>query len=158
MNKQRVWGVALGVSVTVNVFCIAALVTLMLTRPLDRGPDRRPMPLPAEARDLFREIDPRQQPGFQRVREELGQRRRAVRDALTAQPFNSERLNLAFEQLRTVEHRAAALAHQRISEVAQDISPEQRETLAEFVERRPGPPPPGGSGGPGKRPPPPPPH
>ncbi|MGJ8669022.1 MAG: periplasmic heavy metal sensor [Oceanococcus sp.] len=149
MNNHRLWGIALGVSLTVNAFCIAALVTNVFAPRHERGD--RPPPLPPEARALFREINPRQIPGFRESMAELRQHRDTVRLTLTADPFDREKLNAALAQLRQSEAKKTAYAHQKIAEVAAGLAPEQREKLAKFVGRHRGMPPPDDRGG---RPPP----
>ena len=138
MNSQRLWGVALGVSLTVNAFCIAALITNVFTPRL--GPDHGRPSLPTAAHALFREIDPREQPGFRESIQALRQHRSAVRTALSADPFDAEKLAAAFAKLRQAETQKAAHAHQKIAEVAASLSPEQRAQLARFIGRRRGPP------------------
>lgn len=135
MNSQRLWGVALGVSLTVNAFCIAALLTSVFAL---RDPPAQRQGLPPEARALFRAIDPRQQPGFDASIRRLRQHREDVRNALVAQPFDAAALAEAFARLRETEAEKAAHAHRKVAEVAARLSPEQRRQLAEFVGRRPG--------------------
>lgn len=134
MNSQRLWGIALGVSLTLNIFCLAALLTNLLVPA--QGPDHKRPPLPAEARALFHQIDPRRQPGFHDSIRSLREDREAVRDALTAEPFDAAQLEQALARLRSSETRKAELAHRKIAEVAAQLDAEQRQHLARFVERR----------------------
>ncbi len=151
MNSHRLWGVALGISLAVNAFCIAALVTNVFAPGPEPG--HRPPPLPPEARALFRQIDPRELPGFRDSMDALRQRRGEVRGALTAQPFDADRLAAAFAELRQAEADRAAFAHQKIGEVASRLTPEQRQALAELIGRRRGMPRPPHHAAPPERPP-----
>lgn len=134
MNSQRIWGITLGVSLTVNVFCIAALLSYVLGG--QPGSHHKRAPLPPEARALFRELNLREMPGFRESINLLKQRREAVRSALVAEPFDPEKLDLAFAQLRESEAQKARFAHDRVTEVASKLAPEERRIMAEFVGRR----------------------
>ena len=135
MNKPTIWAFALGVSLAVNVACIAALVTLGLLP--NRGGDHRPPPATPAAAALFRAVDPRRDPEFGRAVQALRAERRAVREALMAEPFDAARLDAALARLRQAESRVASLAHRRVVAVAETLSAPERAALAEFVGRRP---------------------
>lgn len=139
MNKERNWGIALGASLIVNVFCLSALLTGWLAPPPPMhggGP-----PPPPEARILFEEIAPHRQPGFRQSMDAIHQQRQAVGRAFAAEPFNAEQLAGALAALRHAESAGAELAHQRIVAAAATLTSDERRQLEPFVGHRPGKPP-----------------
>ena len=134
MNSHRIWGLALGASLTVNAFCIAALLTGYLSAKPPHW--QAHAPLPAQARALFEDIAPHNQPGLRQSIRHIRAQRQDVRAALTADPFDIEALNQAFINLREAEKQAAVRAHQRITEVASKLSPEERQQLAKIIAHR----------------------
>ncbi|MGJ8687218.1 MAG: periplasmic heavy metal sensor [Spongiibacteraceae bacterium] len=137
MNSHRIWGVALGVSLTINAFCLAVLLTGWLAPPHEE----RRGPLPPQARALFEQVAPHRQPGFREAAKAIRQQRMAVRSALVAKPFDATNLSVAFAALRETENAAAVRAHQRIVDVAATLPLEGRRQLSKLVGRRPGKPP-----------------
>lgn len=133
MNSQKLWGVVLGASLTVNVFCIAALAALLVTSGQWRHGPSQMSSLPAEAQALFQEISLRQQPGFRQSIREVREQFAAVDEALMADPFDAQQLHEAFAALRQAKTASAELAHQRIAEVAASLTPDEREALAGMI-------------------------
>jgi Spy/CpxP family protein refolding chaperone len=80
---------------------------------------------------------------FAAQRPELRQRiralfdaRRGVRDAIRAEPFDRPALDAAFARLRTAEADAALQAQGALGDVLQQLTPEERQQLADLVPRR----------------------
>lgn len=137
MNSHRMWGIALGISLSLNVFCISALMTGWLAPPPPHHGAARG-PLSEQARALFEQLSPHHQPEFRESIGAIHQQRKAVRAAFVAQPFDAKQLAAAFAALRKAEGTTATLAHQRIIDVAAKLSFEERKQLEQFVGRRPG--------------------
>ena len=137
MNSQRIWGLALGISLSLNAFCLAALLTGWFgSGPAHHDPGQH---LPPQARELFRELAPFRQAGVREAMQTIRQQRQGVRAALTAEPYDPDELAAAFARLREAETTAALRAHQHISRVAATLSAQDRKQLARFVGRRQGP-------------------
>ncbi len=137
MNSHRIWGIALGLSLSLNVFCLSALLTDWLA-PADGPQAEARGPVPAHARALFNSMALHRQPGFQQARKEIHKQRQRVRTALLAEPFDADRLAKALAELRAAESSTAQLAHRRITEVAATLPAEERQMLERFIGRSPG--------------------
>lgn len=62
--------------------------------------------------------------------------REAVQAAMLAEPFQSERLDAAFADLRRAESDTASEAHAMLAEVTALAKPDERERLAELMKGR----------------------
>jgi uncharacterized membrane protein len=135
MNSHRIWGVALGASLAINVFCLGVFITGWMTSTPQHEPRRGPLPPHAAA--LFEQAAPHQQPGFEEVVNTVHRRHKAVKAALVAEPFDTSKLTAAFAALREAENSAAVLAHQQVVEVAETLSLAERQHLGNLVGRGP---------------------
>lgn len=138
-------------SLLLNVALLAALV-LLVPRLHDRddGPrDRRAPPLPAlfDPRALKQALPEARHPALdaalrghrEEIRSRLGtlfEARRAVRRAMTADPFNRTALDAAFVQLRDAEAATAAEAQAMLGDVLADSTAAERERIANLIPRR----------------------
>lgn len=66
----------------------------------------------------------------------MAQAREGVREAMRAEPFERERLDAAFAQLRDTESRTAQEAHALLADLATQATPQERERLAGLLGGR----------------------
>lgn len=66
----------------------------------------------------------------------MAQAREGVREAMAAEPFERERLDAAFAQLRDAESRTAQEAHALLADLATRATPEERERLSGLLAVR----------------------
>lgn len=127
--------VALALSVTLNLFLLGFGAARWFHGPHDmhgpgamRGMPRRGGPL--AMRELMRDLpEPRRQ-ALRDTRQQLRGAQTAVRDALTAEPFDRDRLLHAFEQLQRSSSEAQRLMHENMAEIAPRLNADQRARLA----------------------------
>ena len=63
----------------------------------------------------------------------MAQAREGVREAMRTEPFERERLDAAFAQLRDTESHTAQEAHALLADLAAQATPQERERLARLV-------------------------
>ncbi len=131
---------ALLLSVAVNLVLAAALAVLGLdpqraTVSIGVGPIRVPHPerllrvLPEADRPLAREVIERHRAGIREQLPALHTARRELRDAFTAEPTDSRRIDAALAQVREREAAAAAAVQAMLRDLAGRVSPEGRRAL-----------------------------
>jgi Spy/CpxP family protein refolding chaperone len=136
-------------SLAINLILATWFVVHAPWRHAPGGPDGRhgPVPqfvdlrsfrrvLPEERRDVIDAVFAPQRPA---LRERLGalfQARRAVREAMRAEPFDRAALDAAFERLREAETEAALQTQATLGDVLQQLTPEERRQFADLVPRR----------------------
>lgn len=147
-RTTRRLGLALAISVGINLFVVGAATSHWLRR------SEGPAPVRDGGRFLFRSTERLSEPGrakvrsiMKRHRSDLAPRRRAMRQAqkdvqaaLGAEPFDRARLDRGLEQLRKETSRAQRELHTALGEAAAQLGPEDRKHLAEAMAtfRRPG--------------------
>lgn len=89
-----------------------------------------------EARALARDVIAARGPEYRALRDEVGEARQRVGDAVTADPFDRATLDAALADLRAKEARIIALRHQAFADVAGGLSPDARRSLMEAFGRR----------------------
>jgi uncharacterized membrane protein len=129
---------ALLVSVALNVLLGAALAVLWLDLqrdPIGVGPIRVPHAerllhvLPEADQPIAREVIERHRAGIREQLPALRAARRELRDAFTAEPSDSQRIDVALEQVRKREAATARAVQAMLRDVAGRISPEGRRAL-----------------------------
>jgi uncharacterized membrane protein len=128
MNKlTRNLILALAASVLVNVFLCGLLAGRFLRRAArPTGPDAVEIDA-APMRGVWRRRDALLRPRGEAV----GAARRAVRDALVAEPFNAEAMESALAGLRTQTDAAQIALHRALVDSARELSLEDRRRLAD---------------------------
>lgn len=148
--RRRLLWIALG-SIALNFFLGGMLIAGFLGGP--EGHDRAPLSgLTAAQRTQVDAIHKAHRPTLRTTRREIRSARDAVQDAMTADPFDREALDIAFARLRTRSTHARAAVHAMLVETAAVLPIEAREAMAQrhLHRRRPfrlypgfyGPPPP----------------
>jgi uncharacterized membrane protein len=127
---------ALAVSVLVNVFFVglwAGRFMRSATREV-RGPDTFEIDQAAPMRGVWRKRDAVLRPRSDAV----DAARRAVREALVAEPYNPEAMESALAGLRAQTDAAQLALHRALADAAKELGPEDRRRLAEsrWFERR----------------------
>lgn len=92
--------------------------------------------LPAERRQLIDGVLASHRGAMHARIVHMRQAREGVREAIRATPFERERLDAAFTQLRESEARTAEQAHALLADLATQATPEERERLARLVGGR----------------------
>jgi uncharacterized membrane protein len=120
---------ALAASVLVNVFFVgmwAGRFMRSATREA-RGPDAVEIDGTAPMRGVWRRRDAVLRPRSEAV----DAARRAVRDALVAEPYNPEAMETALTNLRAQTDSAQVALHRALADAARELGPEDRRRLAE---------------------------
>lgn len=137
---------ALLLSLAVNVL-LAATLAAGAWRQSHRGaetgggPMRMPGPaqiaraLPEADRPVLREVLSSHRGEMRPRVVEARRARRAVRDALLAEPFDAKALDVALAEMRARDGEVIAFAQGLLAEVAGKVSPEGRAGLAKAIER-----------------------
>lgn len=153
MQNTRVWALALILSLMLNAFAFGFLIRDQYNdrhRPaeLEEAMLRMHAPKPDTRPDLT-DIEPlltklraSDHPEFRPAVQKIHTARHAAQRALQAEPFDANALEQALADLRQAEQAAAERAHASISELAIELSPEERRQLGRLVRHR---------GGPGRR-------
>jgi uncharacterized membrane protein len=129
---------ALIVSVCVNLFLIGGMFGGHFHAPWAK-PGRMPgvimATVPPELKSVIREKFQASSPASKAERDALKQemegKRLRVADALAAEPFDPTRLEVELSELEQTATGMLARAHRRISEIAGELTPEQRQQWAE---------------------------
>ena len=152
-RTTRRLGIALAISVGINLFLVGGIASHLL-----RAPSSRPPP-PDGGHFLFRSSERLSDPGrakvrtiMRRHRSDLAPRRKAMREArkdvqaaLGTEPFDRARLDRGLEQLRKETSRAQRELHTALGEAAEQLNSEDRKHLGEAMARF------RGAGGPPRR-------
>ena len=126
LAKKLAW--ALGLSLALNLFFLGFGVARRLNPPAPRAQaPGEMMPFDsARAARLFGQHSPE----LRAHRKEVQRARKAVVEALLAEPFDKEALAQAFEKLRDATHNGQKELHDALVEAAANISHEERAVLA----------------------------
>jgi uncharacterized membrane protein len=127
-RATRILALALSASLALNVFFLGFGVARFMTKGPARREDsfERPGDLGAPMRGMWKGHAGVLQPR----REAVDAARRAVREALVAEPFQAEALESALATLRNDRGEAAAAMHRALVERARQLSPEERRQVA----------------------------
>ena len=93
--------------------------------------------LPAERRPMIDAVLASHRQAMHARIDRMRQAREAVREAIRAEPFERERLDAAFAQLRESETLTAEQAHRLLADLAAQATPQERERLARLAGGRP---------------------
>jgi len=120
---------ALSLSVILNVFFLGIWAGRTLVHREPRGPHAFDVAMDASTpmRRVWRNHEASLRPKGEAVRAA----RRAVRDALVAEPFDAAALESALARLRTETNGAQVALHAALVEAARELGPEERRHLAE---------------------------
>jgi len=126
----KILAIALAVSVALNVFFLGFWATRAVRRWHEgRSPDsfEREMDRPAAMRGMWKTHGP----VLEHRRAALDIARRAVREALVAEPFQPQALEAALAKLRGETDETQAALHRALVQMATELSPEERRRLAD---------------------------
>lgn len=143
MNKNKLIVLGLLFSLAMNLLFIGGIAY----RSSNYQTEYSGRPLPPNvgwlARDLEEDRRSELQPLLQQSFEEIGPLRRdmitaqrRVNELISAQPFDSNALNQAFTELRTINLRYQELSHQQTSKILTELTEQERQTALEFIQRR----------------------
>lgn len=149
IKNTRVWGVALIVSLMLNAFGFGLMASNWRDHrmppsytgphPAPRIPPNGDPNRPQQVDVLFKKLRESGRKEFLPLIQEIHSARRAAQEALQADPFDPADLEQALASLRKAEQAAAEHAHASISQLARDLSPEQRAHLGRFIQHNSGP-------------------
>jgi Spy/CpxP family protein refolding chaperone len=135
---------ALAASLALNVFFAGFLTARALSGPRDRGEGRGPHGLFLGPRGLLgasgaeqevSRVMERHGPRLQASRRGLRGTRRAVRDALAAEPFERQALEQALSSMRARTAESQAAMHAALVDLADQLPREQRRKLGGKLRR-----------------------
>lgn len=158
MNATKKMGLVLLVSLMLNAFAAGALFNDWWRDddPPAAGPAKPPgwhrKDIPPALAEMFAPPVGERRERFGDEFQAVRQARRAVREALLANPFEPDALAEEFARLRAAESALAKAAQQHITGLAAELGPDERRWLAQRLERwgRLGPPRPGLNGPPAR--------
>ncbi len=147
-NKSKKWLIpVLGLSLALNVFAGGVAVTHFMRTGGHEAPrmeknraewrvDRFSLfanmgRLSPEVRQQVKEAMQRQEPPLQRVEENLKNARKAVREAMRAEPFDKAALDTAYDTMRSATLEFQEVVQGVAVNVIEGLDAEQRQALAE---------------------------
>ncbi len=147
-SNTRIWGVALIVSLMFNTFALGLLLSDRFAhRPfMDRmppgtprfsGPDQSPES--QHVRELFQELRDSNRNDFLPLMQGIRAARKQVREAMSAEPFDPAALDAALSGVRAAEQAAAQHAHRSISQLAAQLTHDERLRLGQMIRHHRGP-------------------
>lgn len=129
---------ALIVSLCANLFLLGGIFGGHFPPPWGK-PERMPglimMTVPPELKDTIKEkfkaSSPEAKAQRRALKDEMDAKRLRVADALAAEPFDPARLQAELDQLEGTATSLLMRGHRRITEIATELTPEQRRQWAE---------------------------
>jgi len=145
LRSARTMRILLAASLLLNLFFAGFVVSRIVARSHNRRfADHGPL-MAGQERPM-REVFMKRHQAFAATRQQIHQARKAVRDALVAEPLNTQALASALKQLRDTTNGAQVSMHEALIEAAKSMSQEERQALADSRRLWQGPP--GSRGGP----------
>jgi len=127
------------VSLCLNLFLIGGMIAGRMHGsmggPAGRGGGMVMATVPPELKPIIREKLKAHGPDFKAERDEMREIRARVADALTAEPFDRAKFDAALAELERSAGTILHLAQQGLSEIAAELTPEQRRQWAEGWRR-----------------------
>jgi Spy/CpxP family protein refolding chaperone len=153
VSRSRLLRIALVISLALNVFVAAAIVADAVTHRgwvgeqlgfRDRRPDPFGVPSPRRLRGVLSEPDraileatmETHRPRFRDQLKGMFEARRAVADAVRAEPFDQAKLRTAFADLQARHGALASEAQEMLSDLVGRLGPEGRAKIAELLTER----------------------
>lgn len=137
-RKQKWILAALVLSLCVNLFLVGGIFGGHFRAPWGKG-DRMPgfvmMTVPDDLKDVIREqfkkSGPEAKAAREALKEEMKAKRQRIADALAAEPFDRARLEAELLDMEKTASAMMSRGHNRIAEIATELTPEQRRQWAE---------------------------
>jgi uncharacterized membrane protein len=142
LNAPRPW--ILLASLSVNLFLVGLIVAAVASGPHGAGWHKGRPPPPArhmiralgeEARPAVEKVMSAQEGAFRAAGEAHRTANKVYRDALTAEPFNSQNLTDALAARRQTKAQMRQLMDKAFVEIVADVGPDARKKLAEMRHR-----------------------